>query len=104
MCSALFEWWEDGKVSEYLHWRRRNLISNINQRRTLLRLLVNKKVLTEKTNNLTAAETERRVKELQRVQRDVAESSPFTVPSNCRAPEVGVATSIQPLWEQSIEV
>ena len=54
---------------------------------------MNKKVLTEKTNNLTVAERELGVKFLQRqlVQRDAAESSSFTVPLNERLLGIAVA-------------
>lgn len=54
---------------------------------------MNKKVLTEKANNLTVAEREARVKLFQRqlVQRDVAESSSFTVPLNERLLGIAVA-------------
>lgn len=62
---------------------------------------MNKKVLTEKANNLTVAEREARVKLFQRqlVQRDTAESSSFTVPLNERLLGIAVAgfTVLTPL-------
>lgn len=65
---------------------------------------MNKKVLTEKTNNLTVAVGEPRVKLLQRqlVQRDVADSSSFTVPLNERLLGTAVAgfTALTPLEEE----
>ena len=62
---------------------------------------MNKKVLTEKTNNLTVAEREPRVQLLQRqlVQRDAAESSSFMVPLNKKLLGIAVAgfTVLTPL-------